>query len=108
MKHSTIKKRGNKNHSLSLDFATPIAKRGYILDTEKRQLVSQIFNMISEQEKRVLTLKSIGYEYHEIAEEIQVSTKTAESIMENLRRRIIARFPAVAAVYGVEVVSYAH
>lgn len=106
MSHSKTKKRNNKYHSLNLDFIIPIADRGLIHDAEKRQLVSRIFNMITEKEKSVLTLKSIGYDYTEIAEEIHVSPKIAESIMIKLKNRIIANFPEIAAAYGAEV-SYA-
>ena len=99
------KNRTTAHHTLSLDFATPIANRGFIAinDAEKRQLVSQIFNMINEKEKRVLSLKAIGYDYTEIAHEIHVSPKAAEGIMTTLRNRIIAYFPDVAAAYGAEV-----
>lgn len=104
MSHPKTNQRGNEPHNMSLDFVTPIAeRRGYIHDSEKRRVVSQILNMISETERRVLTLKSIGCDYNEIADEIHVSPKTAESIMTNLRARMIALFPQIAAVYGSEV-----
>jgi len=103
MKHSSSKKREQDYRTLSLDFVTPIADRGYIHDAEKRRVVSQILNMISEQERRVLTLKSIGFDYNEIASEVHVSPKTAEGIMTKLRLRMITMFPEIAAVYGSEV-----
>ena len=103
MKHSCSKPRTTNHHASSLDFVTPIADRGYIHDSEKRRVVSQIFNMISETEMHVLTLKSIGFDYTEIAEEVHVSPKAAESIMTKLRTRMIAIFPEIAAVYGSEV-----
>jgi DNA-directed RNA polymerase specialized sigma24 family protein len=106
MSHPKTQKRSNALHNLSLDFVTPMSDRGYIHDSEKRRVVSQILNMITETERRVLTFKSIGFDYNEIADEIHVSSKTAESIMTKLRTRMIALFPEIAAVYGAEV-SYA-
>ena len=103
MNHSKFENRTNEHHILSLDFATPIADRGFIHDADKRQIVSRILNMITEREKRVLSLKAIGYDYTEIAYEIHVSPKAAEGIMTTLRNRIIACFPDVAASYGAEV-----
>ena len=103
MKHPCSKQRTNHHHAISLDFVKPIAERGYIRDSEKRRVVSQILNMITETERRVLTLKSIGFDYTEIAEEVHVSPKTAESIMTKLRTRMIALFPEIAAVYGSEL-----
>jgi DNA-directed RNA polymerase specialized sigma24 family protein len=103
MKHQNSKMKESDHRTLSLDFVTPIAERRYIHDTEKRRVVSQILNMITERERQVLTLKSIGFDYNEIAEEINVSPKLAENIMEKLRMRMIALFPEVATVYGAEV-----
>ena len=103
MSHPKTKTRGIEPHNLSIDFVIPIAERSYIHDSEKRRVVSQILNMISEKERRVLTLKSIGFDYNEIASEVHVSPKTAEGIMTKLRLRMIAMFPEIAAVYGSEV-----
>jgi|GEM_PF-4507701 len=103
MSKSKTTERVDPNHTLSIDFITPIAARGYIHDSDKKRAVSQILNIMSEKEKRVLTLKSIGFTYDEIAEEIHVTPKTAESIMTKLRMRIIASFPNIAAIYGTEV-----
>jgi len=103
MNRQNAKERGNEHHCLSLDFKTPIADKCYIHDSVKRRVVSQILNMITEKERRVLTLKSIGFDYTEIAEEVHVSPKAAENIMTKLRQRMIASFPEIAAVYGAEV-----
>ena len=80
-----------------------IAEGDFTVNVENRQLVTEIFNMISEKEKSVLTLVSDGYEYTEIAEKLQDNPTNVERIMLALRRRMAARFPDVAALYRAEV-----
>jgi DNA-binding NarL/FixJ family response regulator len=99
MNHSKLMKAQKYLHKLSLDYASPIADSEFKIDAESedRRLVSQIFNMITEREKRVLTMVADGYDYTEIAEEIRVSPEIAENIMAKLRERMIAMFPEIAA-----------
>lgn len=101
MNHSKLMKTQKQFHTLSLDYAYPIAESEFSpegeYDSEELRIVSQIFNMITEREKCVLTMVADGYDYSEIAEEIHESPSAAEDIMTKLRERLTALFPEVAA-----------
>lgn len=101
MNHSKLMKTQKQFHTLSLDYTCPIAESEFLPDgeveSEDFRIVSQIFNMITEREKCVLTMVADGYDYFEIAEEIHESPSVAEDIMTKLRERLTALFPEVAA-----------
>jgi len=70
------------------------------VEVEKKLIVAEIFSMISEKEQQVLTMKANSYTYAEIAKEAHVSYRSAKRIMKNIRTRMAALYPDLAAAYG--------